>query len=56
MHFKGLRRAKVERKPGIKTFGLNQNKRIKDGEAKGIPEMVPIEDMETWDNGDDDYM
>ena len=56
MYFKGLRRAKVERKSGIKTFELNHNKPIKNGETKGIPKMVPIEDMETWYNGDDDYM
>ena len=56
MYFKGLRRAKVERKTRTRKVELNPNKPIKDGEAKGIPEMVPIEDIETWYNGDDDYM
>ena len=56
MYFKGLRRAKVERKTRTKKVVLSPNKPITDDEAKGIPEMVPIEDMDTWYNGDDDYM
>ena len=56
MYFKGLHHAKVDRKIGKKKVGLNTNNPIKDGEAKGIPKMVPIEDIKTWYNGDDDYM
>ena len=56
MYFKGLRLANIEKKTGKKKVELNPNKPIKNGEAKGIPKMVPIEDIETWYNGDDDYM
>ena len=34
----------------------NPNKHIKDGRAKELPKMVPIEDIETWYNGGDDFM
>ena len=29
---------------------------MKDGTKKDIPKMVPVEDIETWFNGGDDYM
>ena len=56
MYFKGLRRAKVERKTVTKKVELDPNKPAKGGEAKGIPKIVPIEEIGTWYNGDDDYM
>ena len=54
--FEGLRRAKVERKIGTKKNVISPNKHIQEETANGLPKMVPVEDIETWYNGGDDYM